>query len=618
MQTPKARSGPSEVPQRTSPATPRTARQPKTAGSETDSTSSTYSSTKTSIDRSPKVLERRSPRSPVTEKKRPGRVTELESKLAQLEEELKKAKDQLGSSDSCKMRAQQEGDEAKKQLLAMAMKLEDSQRQLMELSAAEESRLQELRKISQERDRAWESELEALQKQHAMDSATLASAMNEIQRLKLQLEKVAESESAHAKQAERAHAELHSLRVEMTETLSLVDNLKSQLQDTKESETRAKAMFHETSLQLETAKTAVAMIQSDGLKAMELFSSATAELEKSRTEVSSLAEIVSKLQNDLVNITSKTEDINELPLSNGESDQLKLELGPLKMEIEQLRSALEAAETRCQEEQMQSTMQMQSAYELAERKKYESNLREAELEAEVKKAKAEVEELKANLMDKETELQSISAENEGLNLEIKRRQLSQSESGLEIELAKAKAVVTDLKANLMDKETELQSISEENEMLKVEMEKREVERGKGNAEVVAEYEVARAAEREALMKLGYVTEEANKSSRRAARVAEQLEAAQAANLEMDAELRRLRVQSDQWRKAAEAAAAIISTGTNNGKLLERTGSLDSEYHPISSKMLNSPYSEDMDDDESPKKKNNMLKKIGVLWKKGQK
>lgn len=545
----------------------------------------------------------------VLQKKRLGRVTELESKLAQMEEELKKAKDQLGSSDSCKIRAQQEADEAKMQLLAMAMKLEDSQRQLIEMSTAEEARLQELRKISQDRDRAWQSELEALQKQHAVDSATLASSINEIQRLKLQFEKVVESESAQAKQAERAHAELHSLRVEMTETLSLVDNLKTQLRDTEESEARAKAMLHETSVQLETAKTAAAMLRSDGLKAMELFSSATAELEESRAEVSSLEEIVSKLQKDLVMVTCKTEDGNEVPLSIGESDQLKLELGSLKMEIEQLRSALEAAETRCQEEQIQSTMQIQSAYELVEHKKYESNLREAELEAEVKKTKAEIEELKANLMDKETELQSISAENEGLNLEIKRCQLSQTES---------KAIVTDLKANLMDKETEVQSISEENELLKAEMEKREMERGKGNAEVVAEVEAARAAEREALMKLGYVKEESDKSSRRAARVTEQLEAAQAANLEMEAELKRLRVQSDQWRKAAEAAAAIISTGTNNGKLLERSGSLDSEYHPISSKMLSSPYSEDMDDDDSPKKKNNMLKKIGVLWKKGQK
>jgi hypothetical protein len=77
-------------------------------------------------------------------------------------------------------------------------------------------------------------------------------------------------------------------------------------------------------------------------------------------------------------------------------------------------------------------------------------------------------------------------------------------------------------------------------------------------------------------------------------------------------LRRLKVQSDQWRKAAEAAAAMISSG-NNGKFVERTSSLDSNYNPLAS-----PYSEDMDDD-SPKKKNgNMLKKIGVLWKKGQK
>ena len=60
---------------------------------------------------------------------------------------------------------------------------------------------------------------------------------------------------------------------------------------------------------------------------------------------------------------------------------------------------------------------------------------------------------------------------------------------------------------------------------------------------------------------------------------------------------------------------MLSTG-NNGKIVERTGSVDN-YNTIAGTM-DSPYSEDMDDD-SPKKKNgNMLKKIGVLWKKGQK
>lgn len=61
---------------------------------------------------------------------------------------------------------------------------------------------------------------------------------------------------------------------------------------------------------------------------------------------------------------------------------------------------------------------------------------------------------------------------------------------------------------------------------------------------------------------------------------------------------------------------MLSTG-NNGKIMERTGSFDNNYDTVGRK-LSSPYSDDMDDD-SPKKKNgNMLKKIGVLLKKGQK
>lgn len=607
------------MPQRISPATPRNARQLKTAGSESDSTSSTHSSTRTPTVQSPKVADRRSPRSPITEKKRLSRVVELETQLTQLQEELKKTKEQLGSSESWKVRAQQEADETKKQALAMAAKLEDSQRQLMELTAAEEARLQELRKISQERDRAWQSELEALQKQHSLDSTALANALNEIQMLKHQLEMVIDSEGNSAQQAEMAHVELQALKSDMVDALSLVENLKTQLRDCKESEARGQAMILQTSLQLETAKTTVSMLRSDGLKAMELFSSATAELEESRAEVSSLEDTVSKLQNDLVKVTSETctEGGMEPSPAIKESDQLKFELSSLKMETEELRSALDAADIRYQEEQIRSTMQIQSAYELVERTKNESRVREAELESELKKTKADIEELKANLMDKETELQSICAENEGLNMEIEKGKLNQKQSVLEMELEKAKGAVADLKANLMDKETELQSIVEENELLKAEMEKKNAEGGKGNAEIVAEAEAARAAEREALAKLGYVTEEADKSGRRAARVAEQLEAAQATNVEMEAELIRLRVQSDQWRKAAEAAAAILSSGGNNGKLMERSGSLDADYHP-GSKMLSSPYSDDMDEDDSPKKKNNMLKRIGVLWKKGPK
>ncbi|KAL3536309.1 hypothetical protein ACH5RR_004770 [Cinchona calisaya] len=613
MQTPKARTSSSELPQKTSPATPRKL---KTSGSEADSVSSPNSASRISKERSAKVVDRRSPRSPATEKKRPARVTELEAQLAQLQEELKKARDQLSSSESSKKRAQKEAEEAKKQLAAMSMKLEESEKQLQELSDCEDSRVQELRKISQDRDRAWQSELEAVQKQNSIDSAALASAMNEIQKLKMQLERTFESEAAPARHAESAHAAIQNLRMELTETLTLVDKIKAQLSESKESEVWAMEEASKAQRQLETAKAMEDALRSEGLRAREAYNSLVSELEQSQMRENSLKELVGKLQAD-VNKCDKDSSApsgnSEVPFEKEKDEKLKTELNRVNLEVGQLRAALEASERRYQEEYIQSTLQIRSAYELVEKTKSESCQREAELEAKLKVARADVEGLKKTLMDKETELKNIAENNKGLNLKVERSQSLQQEQ-LGIELQKSESVLEALKASFTDKETELQSVTEENEMLKLEIKNRGLERSKLNDEALALVAAARATEQEALSKLSYLSEEADKSSRKAARVTEQLDAAQTANSEMEAELRRLKVQADQWRKAAEAAATMLSTG-NNGKFVERTGSLD--YHTLGGK-LGSPYSEDLDDD-SPKKKNgNMLKKIGVLLKKGQK
>ncbi|CAN6576503.1 unnamed protein product [Malus baccata var. baccata] len=616
MQTPKAKIGSLEVPQRRSPARPRTN---KTPGSEPDSVSSPNMATKTLKNRSPKVNERMSPRSPVPEKKQPKRMSELETQLAQLQEDLKKTKDQLNTTESLKRRSQQEAEEAKNQVLAMSAKLEESQQQLMELSTSEDARLQELRELSQDRDRAWESELEAVQKQRSMDSAALASAMNEIQKLKGQLERVAESEDAQNRHAESAYAEIQTLRKELSETFSLVEKLKAELNECKESESRALEVIQSTHMQLEEANATIEMLKLDGIKATESCNSLSLELEQSNARVKSLEGLVSKLQAELINrkgnhSVNSTDNVKLVKEDeNEERKQLQAELNSLKSEVGQLRSALDAAEVRYQEEYIQSTLQIRNAYEEVDGAKSEASEREAELLAELKKAKDHIEDLKAQLMDKETEIQIVSKKNDGAALKVEKNLSTEDESELELELKKSETVMVELKASLLDKETELQNIAEENEMLKMELKNKEIERNKVNDEAVVSEEAARAAEGEALVKLGYVTEEADKSTRRAAQVTEQLDAAQAANSELEAELRKLKVQADQWRKAAEAAAAMLSTG-NNGNLVERTGSLDSNnYNP-----MNSPYSEDMDDD-SPKKKNgNMLKKIGVLWKKGQK
>ena len=164
---------------------------------------------------------------------------------------------------------------------------------------------------------------------------------------------------------------------------------------------------------------------------------------------------------------------------------------------------------------------------------------------------------------------------------------NQKEIDVEAELKKLREAIENLKADLMDKETELQIVSDENETLKSDIHKSETD------------------VQDAFLKLGIAMEEADKSSKKAVRVTEQLEATQASNSEMETELRKLKVQSNQWRKAAEAATAMLSAG-NNGKFAEN-------YN-----QTNSPYSEDIDDELTKKKNGNVLKKIGVLWKKPQK
>ncbi|KAG2329106.1 hypothetical protein Bca52824_000286 [Brassica carinata] len=62
-----------------------------------------------------------------------------------------------------------------------------------------------------------------------------------------------------------------------------------------------------------------------------------------------------------------------------------------RQEIRQLKSAVEVAERRYQDEYIQSTLQIRSAYEQAEAVKSKCAQREAELAEELKRTKAEAE-----------------------------------------------------------------------------------------------------------------------------------------------------------------------------------------------------------------------------------
>ncbi|KAI4373513.1 hypothetical protein MLD38_011632 [Melastoma candidum] len=572
----------SEVPQRVSS---RVSRQLQTAVSESDPVSSSSQAGRTPKERSPNFVERRSPRSPSSsEKKRPPRISELKSQILQLQGDLKKAKDELISSEAWRKQAEQDAEESLKHITEFSAKLEEAQRRIL---SSEESRAYELDRISEEKEQGWQVGLEAVKKQHFLDSSALSSALNEIHRLKNELEMVAKSETAQKEHAESVCIELESLKGNMVETESLVAKMKAELEDSRESEAQARALVNDTLSQLESAKATVEALRANGVKDTESYKSIASELDSSRARANELQGLISKLE---VNLPEEARIQN-----THETDKLKEEIECLKFEMDRLRSALEDAEAK--------NNYMENDYI---RRLKDSAQREAELVAETGKANLAVEDLKARLMDKETELQGIIDENERLNSkldEILRK--PQKESIIE-DMEKLKEEFLKLKATAMDKEMMLQRISDENEVMRSDIKKRD--------EIVVELEATRNAEKEALLKLNLVMEEVEKSNRQAARATEQLEASKASVSKMESELRRLKVQSDQWRKAAEAAAAMITVG-GNGKYVDRTTSLDSRYM---NGRMGSPYADDTDDDLMKKKNGNVLKKFGVLWRKPQK
>ncbi|KAL2486635.1 Interactor of constitutive active ROPs 3 [Abeliophyllum distichum] len=584
----------SDVPHKTSP---RIVRQLKIAAQDSDSAaSSSNRARRTPKVRSPKVADWRSLGSPLSEKKHPSRVVELEHQISQLENDLTNVKNRLCSSEASKKQAQKDAEESNQQLLALSSKLEEYRKKALDIHIVERC------KDTEEQDQTLQSELADIQEQHSVKSDALASALSEIKQLKVQLEMVAKSEAIQTEHSELVQSELHTLRENLEETLTLVEDMKNQLRDCEELEARDQALVGETLMQLETAKQTVEALKSDGFKAMEAYDAISSKLNQSNARVNILEELVSKLKADVSCVGGKD--------SQDEGD-CKTECTSLKLEVERLQSALEAADIRYNEEQARNAEEFRNAYALVEQIKSTTSQREAGMESEVQKAKEKIEELKANLMDKETELQCICEENEGLMMRLENTLLGQREYELEMELQRSKADVEELRKNLMEKETELQNLSEENEILRMRI--KENNRSKTSDD---ELEIARAAEKEALKKVNYMSEEVNKSNGRAARVAEQLEAAQASNAEMDAEFRRLKVQCNQWRKAAETAATMLSTG-NNLKVMDRTGSLDSNYSSGTGN-IGSPFAENVDEDLIKKKNTNVLRRFGVMWKKPQK
>ncbi|GFQ08838.1 interactor of constitutive active rops 1 [Phtheirospermum japonicum] len=152
---------------------------------------------------------------------------------------------------------------------------------------------------------------------------------------------------------------------------------------------------------------------------------------------------------------------------------------------------------------------------------------------------------------------------------------------------------------LNERDRELETLRQENENIKSQLHEKLLKISSAESEI-----------EELNLRLGKIDQELGESKISAAHTSEKLEASEKAKEELENEMKRLRVQTEQWRKAADAAANILAgeTEMNGRRISERCGSMDKHY--------GNGFEPGPDDVfGSGKRKGSGIRMFGDLWKK---
>ncbi|KAL2466716.1 Interactor of constitutive active ROPs 1 [Abeliophyllum distichum] len=169
-----------------------------------------------------------------------------------------------------------------------------------------------------------------------------------------------------------------------------------------------------------------------------------------------------------------------------------------------------------------------------------------------------------------------------------------------------------LKAKLKEKEKELEVFREENESLKNQLN-----------EKLQEISSVGLKGDEITSRLNHVEQELERSKSSTVQLNEKLEAAENAKDELETEMKKLQVITEQWRKAADAAASVLAgdVETNGRRISQRCGSMDMHignvFKPVD--LDSQGLVDDADDVLGGGKRKGSGIRIVDLWKKkGQK
>lgn len=183
------------------------------------------------------------------------------------------------------------------------------------------------------------------------------------------------------------------------------------------------------------------------------------------------------------------------------------------------------------------------------------------------------------------------------------------------ELDKPKSICLpfdEMKSKLDEKDKEMEVFREENVKMKSQLHEKSLKISSAESEI-----------EELSLRLKQANHELEKSKTNAAHINEKLGATERAKEELENEMKMLRVQTEQWRKAADAAATILAgeVEMNGRRISERCGSMDKHYgnvfEPVGGYAGSPGLADDSSDDiyGGGKRKGSGIKKFGDLWRK---
>ncbi|XP_027354967.1 WEB family protein At5g16730, chloroplastic-like isoform X2 [Abrus precatorius] len=400
----KSRSNLSENPNKASLATPRAKVSKAVSKSESESPSPLQNS-RHSVERSPRsvnskpTVERKSPRPastpPDKQPPRTAKGSELQNQLNVVQEDLKKAKEQLIQAEKEKVKAIEElktvqraaeeaNEKLREALVAQKRAEEDSEIEKFRAVELEQAGIETVKKKEEE----WQKEIESVKNQHALDVAALLSTTQELQRLKQELAMTSDAKNQalnhaddatkiaeiHAEKAEFFSAELTRLKALLDSKLEteasenkLVLKLKTEIEALKQELEKAKGYDEkltekETSIeQLNVELEASKMAESYARSLLEEWHKKVEELEMKVEEANKMERSASE---SLESVMKQLEGNNDLfHEAKSEIATLKEKVGLLEMKIRRQRTDLEDSERQllmAKEESLENSKKVES------------------------------------------------------------------------------------------------------------------------------------------------------------------------------------------------------------------------------------------------------------------